>query len=123
MPVKRIESEPVTYKEAVDYVATDMKEAHKPYGQYAKRLADLVHEVVRPAKGMWQPWWTIAARVFGLAYSGHNENVLKGCASLLAEEMGLDTEKAEELAEAINENMARITGEKAKRQGGRRYLI
>jgi len=101
--------------ELLDAAATRMKEPHKRYGGWMKRLAELVKRVVNPPKGMWQPWWTIATRVFTFAYKGgHSEEVCVAIATALAEEMGLDGGKAEELARAIKNNVSRIVGERTR---------
>lgn len=112
--VESVTLEPKTYQEFIDAVGTKMKEPHKKFGNYAKRLATIVKRVVNPSKGMWQPWWTIGARVFGFAHKGHNIDVCKAVATSLADEMGVDPGKAEELAEAIYNNLAYILGEKSK---------
>jgi len=115
MPVQRIEITPETYPEAVDVVASaSMKQPHKKYGGYIKRLAALIKQVVNPGKGEWQPWFTIATRVFGLAYRGHNTDTCVALARAIAEEMGIDVSKAEDLAKVIVENKSYIVGEKAR---------
>ena len=101
--------------ELLDASATRMKNLHKRYGRWARRLAELVKRVVNPPKGMWQPWWTIATRVFTFAYKGgHNEDVCVAVATALAEEMGIDAGKAEELARAIKQNVSAIVGVKSR---------
>jgi len=101
--------------ELLDASATRMKQLHKRYGTWAKRLAELVKRVVNPPKGQWQPWWTIATRVFTFAYKGgHTEEVCVAIARALAEEMNVDVGQAEELARAIKSNISAIVGEKTK---------
>ena len=113
--VTRIELSDLEAYETVDASATVMKVPHKRFGQFSKRLAELVKQIVNPQKMHWQAWWTIATRVFTLAYrGGHRESVLVALARELAEEAGLDTAKAEELAKAIKANLGRIVGEKAR---------
>ncbi|MHA1590232.1 MAG: hypothetical protein ACTSVA_06485 [Candidatus Njordarchaeales archaeon] len=101
--------------ELVDASATRMKPLHKRYGTWMRRLAELVKRVVNPPKGQWQPWWTVATRVFTFAYKGgHSEEVCVAVARALAEEMNLDVGKAEELARQIKANISAIVGEKTK---------
>jgi hypothetical protein len=101
--------------ELVDASATVMKEPHKRFGQYAKRIAEIIKQVVNPPKMQWQPWWTIGTRVFTFAYKGgHSEDVCVAIARELAREAGVDEGKAEELAKAIKASLGRIVGEKAR---------
>ena len=115
MAMDEIHLRGLTDYELLDAAATRMKQRHKRYGGWIKRLAELVKRVVNPPKGMWQPWWTIATRVFTFAYKGgHSEEVCVGVARVLAEEMGLDVGQAEELARAIKNNVSRIVGERTR---------
>ena len=115
MPVREMTVVPETYPEAVDVVASaSMKQPHKKYGSYIKRLSAIIKQVVNPGKGEWQPWFTIGTRVFGLAYRGHNTETCTALARAIAEEMGVDVGKAEELAKVIVENKSYIVGEKAR---------
>jgi hypothetical protein len=101
--------------ELIDASATVMKTTHKRFGQFAKRIAEIVKQVVNPQKMHWQAWWTIATRVFTFAYKGgHSEEVCVTVARSLAREAGLDEDKAEELAKAIRNSLGRIVGEKAR---------
>jgi hypothetical protein len=101
--------------ELIDASATVMKTTHKRFGQFAKRIAEIVKQVVNPPKMHWQAWWTIATRVFTFAYKGgHSEEVCVAIARELAKEAGLDEAKAEELAKTIRNSLGRIVGEKAR---------
>jgi hypothetical protein len=101
--------------ELIDASATVMKTTHKRFGQFAKRIAEIVKQVVNPPKMHWQAWWTIATRVFTFAYKGgHSEEVCVVIARELAKEAGLDEAKAEELAKTIRNSLGRIVGEKAR---------
>jgi len=101
--------------ELIDASATVMKTTHKRFGQFAKRIAEIVKQVVNPPKMHWQAWWTIATRVFTFAYKGgHSEEVCVTVARSLAREAGLDEDKAEELAKTIRNSLGRIVGEKAR---------
>ena len=115
MPVEQLVIVPKTPQEAVDVTASaNLKEPHRKYGGYIKRLSALIKQVVNPAKGAWQPWFTIATRIFGLAYRGHNTETCVAVARAIAEEMGIDVSKAEDLAKVIVENKSYIIGEKAR---------
>jgi len=101
--------------EGVDAVCSvALKEAHRRFGGWMKKLASLVKKHYT-TKGNWQALWTIATRVFGLAYHGHSIDVAKALAGALAPEMNVDAGVAEELTEAIYANLSDIVGEKRAR--------
>ena len=100
--------------ELIDASATVMKATHKRFGQYAKRIAEIIKQVCNPDKLNWQVWWTIATRCFTFIYSGHKEFVYVGLARLLAQEGGVDEGKAEDLVKTLAASMGRVVGEKAK---------
>jgi hypothetical protein len=103
--------------ELLNASAIRMKEPHKRYGNFAKRLSIIIKRVINPPKGQWQAWWGIATRIFGFAYTGgHNEKVLTTLAQSLAEEYGVDQGKAVELAKYIKSNMSAIVGEAAREE-------
>jgi len=101
--------------EGVDAVASvALKERHKRFGGWMKKLAGIVKKHYT-TKGNWQALWTIATRVFGLAYRGHSIEVGKALASALAPEMNVDPGVAEELVEDIYKNLSDIVGERRAR--------
>jgi hypothetical protein len=100
--------------ELIDASATLMKPIHRRYGQYAKRIAEIIKQVVGPDKLNWQVWWTIATRCFSFIYSGYDEFVYAGLARLLARAGGVDEDKAEELVKRLAASMGRVIGEKGK---------
>lgn len=112
MPVDRIEIRDPSAYEAVDVIASSvLKEPHKRYGTWMKKLAAIVHRFYE-TKGNWQGLWTIATRVFGLAYHGHTLEVCKAMASALATEMNVDPGVAEDLASQIVAALSDIVGER-----------
>ena len=113
MPVKEILVTPEDYKEAVDVTASaSMKRAHKVYGQYAKRIAEVLRANFRIGKGDWQKYWTIATRVCGIFYGGHSLEVGRALADSLGREMGV--RDAARIAEVIYANMDYILGKKSE---------
>jgi len=115
MPVRRIEVEPTDYKEAVDVVASaTMKEAHKPFGEYAKKIANVLRAYFRIPKGHWQAYWTVATRCFTLAYGGHGEDVVVALGRALGRELGIGDAVGEQIARAVYRNMDYILGKKAE---------
>ena len=115
MPIKEITiSNPSPY-EAVDVItSSELKEPHRRYGNWMKKLAGIVKEYYK-TKGNWQALWTIATRVFGLRYRGHSLEVLKSLAEALALEMNVDPGIATEMAERIDKELSNIIGEKRAR--------
>jgi len=108
-----IEAPDITPYEAVDVTASLMlKEPHRRFGDWMKRVASIVKEVLGEdrVKGQWQPYWTIATRVFGLVYRGHSKEVCATLARALAEEMQVDPGLAERIAEKIYDNKQEIIG-------------
>jgi hypothetical protein len=124
MPNDSLTLTPLDTYELLDASATRMKEPHKRYGNYAKRLSVVIKRVVNPPKGQWQAWWGIATRVFGFAYTGgHNEKVLTTLAQSLAEEYGVDQAKAAELAKYIKDNMSAIVGEASREEASQGAML
>jgi len=115
MPVGRIEVENPTDYEAVDVIASSaLKQPHKKYGNWMRNLAGVVREYVKQ-KGRWQPVWTVATRVFGLAYHGHTVDVSKSLAHELASEMGIEDVDIDGLVERIHAELQNISGERTAR--------
>jgi hypothetical protein len=115
MPKYSVSLEDIKPYELVDASATVMKEPHKEFGNWMKKLATIVKDIGKPEKGHWQPYWTIATRVFGLVYKGgHSEEVAVSVAVAIAGEFGIDAGKAEELARYISQNVQAIIGKKAR---------
>jgi len=115
LPVRRIEIDNPSPEEAVDVTASaSLKEKHRKYGDWMKKLAGIVKKFYS-TKGNWQALWTIATRVFGLAYHGHSVDVSKALARELAGEMNIDPGVAEDLVEAVYKNLSDIVGEKRAR--------
>ena len=115
MPKYSVSLEDIEAYELVDASATAMKEKHRVFGTWMKKLATIVKDVAKPEKGHWQPYWTIATRVFGLVYKGgHNEDVAVALANALASEFNVDVGKAEDLARYIARNIQAIVGVKGR---------
>lgn len=96
-------------REAVDAVASlALKRPNKVYGQWMKRLAEIVREAVNPRKGEWQKWWTVATKTFELLYHGWSAQSARNYVAPLAREMGLTG--YERLVDAIAKNMDYILG-------------
>jgi hypothetical protein len=110
---EQIVLEPKDPYEWIDVVASSkLKAPHKRFGEYTKRLSAIIKEVVgdQLTKGGWQPWFTIATKVFGLVYRGHTLDVARAVATALASEMDVDAGTAERLAEAIYNRKQEIIG-------------
>jgi len=90
------------------------KEASKEYGKYAKRLAEVLRANFNIPKGHWQAYWTVATRVFGLAYGGHTEEVCIQLGRALARELGLSDADGERIARVVYRNTDYILGKKAE---------
>ena len=104
-----------TEYEQIDMVASIvLKQKHKRFGGWMKRLAAFVKKHYTQ-KGSWQALWTIATRVFGLAYRGWSLEACKGLATTLARELNVPEDVAEALAEDIYKNKAEILGERQAR--------
>ena len=115
MPVKRIEVEAPTDYEAVDVIASSaLKEPHRKFGRWMRGLAGIVSEFVKQ-KGRWQPVWTVATRVFGLAYHGHTPDVSRALAHELAREMGIEDIDIDGLVDRIHAELQNIIGERTAR--------
>lgn len=116
MPVRRIEVEPESAYEAIDVTASaTLKQVHKRYGEYGKRIAALLKDNFDIPKGHWQAYWTIATRVFGLVYGGHSEDVVVALGRSLGEELGLGANVGERIARVIYRNADYILGGKSAR--------
>ena len=105
-------------REAVDAIASlALKSPHKRYGEWMKRLAEVVKEVVNPAKGDWQRWWTVATKAFELLYRGWSVEAAYNAVSQLARQMRIsDVNKVRSLVEAINNRMEYILGVHAREE-------
>lgn len=108
--------------EALDAIASlALKKRNKVYGEWLKRLAEIVKRTVNPRKGEWQKWWTIATKTFELLYRGWSERSAINYVAPLAREMGVTG--YERLVREIARNMDYIlgvhSGEETGVRGGR----
>ena len=102
-------------REAVDAIASvALKEDHRRYGEYMKRLSHLIRQHVNPPKGDWQKYWTIATRVFSMCYGGHDLKTVDALAKELGRELRVNPATASKLAKVIYDNMDYILGEKSR---------
>jgi len=106
----------ISEREAVDAIASlALKRPNRVYGEWMKRLAEIVRREVNPRKGEWQKYWTIATKVFELLYRGWSEASAKNYVAPLAREMGI--RNYEKLVDAIAANMDYILGRHSKPEG------
>ncbi len=90
------------------------KHESRPFGEYARRLAEVLRTNVKIPKGHWQAYWTVATRVFSFVYGGHNEKTVIAVGRALGEELGIGAGEGEKIARAVYVNADYILGKKAK---------
>jgi ABC-type Zn uptake system ZnuABC Zn-binding protein ZnuA len=110
--------------EAVDAIASlALKKRHKQYGEWMRRLAEIVKREVNPPKGDWQRYWTLATYAFQYLYRGWDSRQVANYVAPLARELRIrDYQK---LVDAISRNMDYILGKHSRYEetgtaGGRR---
>jgi len=115
VPVKEIVIVPETYEEAVDVTGSSaMKKPHQRFGEWMKKLAAHIKPFYE-RKGNWQALWTIATRVFGLCYHGHDISVARALARSLALTMDVPQDVADGIVDTVYRNFSDIIGEKRAR--------
>jgi len=108
-------------REAVDAIASlALKKEHRRYGEWMRRLAEIVRREVNPPKGHWQAYWTVATKVFEILYHGWSEESARNYVAPLAREMRITN--YDKLVSAIARNMDYILGRHSRMEsegGGR----